>query len=165
VDGLLLLTRAEMTELHLELLSIDIEPVIMSEVKKWRKLCENRDILVDEKVENSSTKVRIDKSRIEQVFSILLDNANKYSAKDEPIKILVGYTKKSIKISFADSGEGISGAEIENIFERFVRFSKHNEGVGLGLPIAKAIVEAHKGSISVQSIQGEGTTFTVSLPY
>ena len=64
----------------------------------------------------------------------------------------------------SDTGEGISGAEIENIFERFVRFSKHNEGVGLGLPIAKAIVEAHKGSISVNSVQGEGTTFSVKLP-
>lgn len=164
VDGLLLLTRAEMTELHLELSSMDMEPIIMSEVAKWRKLCENRNIEVDENIKNTLTKVRIDKPRIEQVFSILLDNANKYSAKNEAIKISIGYSEECINISVSDTGEGISGAEIENIFERFVRFSKHNEGVGLGLPIAKAIVEAHKGSISVNSVQGEGTTFSVKLP-
>jgi signal transduction histidine kinase len=63
-----------------------------------------------------------------------------------------------------DSGKGISATEIENIFERFVRFSKHNEGLGLGLPIAKAIIKAHGGQITVESVQGEGSLFSITLP-
>jgi signal transduction histidine kinase len=67
-------------------------------------------------------------------------------------------------ISIKDSGIGISAAEIDNIFERFVRFSRHNEGLGLGLPIAKVIVEAHGGRISVESSPGQGSVFSVILP-
>ena len=67
-------------------------------------------------------------------------------------------------VSVRDSGKGISATEIENIFEHFVRFSKHNEGLGLGLPIAKAIIEAHGGQITVESVQGEGSLFSITLP-
>jgi signal transduction histidine kinase len=67
-------------------------------------------------------------------------------------------------IAVKDSGKGISATEIENIFERFVRFSKHNEGLGLGLPIAKAIIKAHGGQITVESVQGEGSLFSITLP-
>jgi signal transduction histidine kinase len=69
-----------------------------------------------------------------------------------------------ISVSITDLGVGISAAEVDNIFERFVRFSKHNEGLGLGLSIAKVIVEAHGGKISVDSSQGQGSTFSITLP-
>ena len=67
-------------------------------------------------------------------------------------------------VSVIDQGIGISGAEIEHIFERFVRFRKSNEGVGLGLPIAKAIIEAHGGTITVDSSLGQGSIFSFTLP-
>ncbi len=106
----------------------------------------------------------IDKLRIQQVVSILLDNATKYSEAGKPVEIEARAGEELITVSVRDSGGGISAAEVDNIFERFVRFSKHNQGLGLGLSIAKAIVEAHGGQIVVESVQGQGSCFTFTLP-
>jgi signal transduction histidine kinase len=108
--------------------------------------------------------VSIDTPRIQQVLSILLDNATKYSPTGFPVEVRVKQINSFINISIKDSGKGISATEIENIFERFVRFSKHNQGLGLGLPIAKAIIEAHGGKITVESVLGEGSIFSFTLP-
>ncbi|MGB3725263.1 MAG: HAMP domain-containing sensor histidine kinase [Glaciecola sp.] len=164
VDDLLLLTRAEMNQLHLSLETVAIEAIVQAEVDKWKRLCTERPINFTPSKTDSNTLIRLDKQRIEQVISIIIDNANKYSAKGRPIEIGLHCCSTVVEISVSDEGAGISAAEIENIFERFVRFSKHNEGVGLGLPIAKAIIEAHSGNIRVESLQGEGSTFVISLP-
>jgi len=164
VDDLLLLTRAEMNQLNLDMAPVKIMPMLESEVSKWEKHDLNRSILLVSANESTKAIAMIDKQRIGQVLSILLDNATKYSKSNQPIEIALGKTDTFITISIKDSGEGISAAEIDNIFERFVRFSKHNQGLGLGLPIAKVIVEAHGGRISVESSPGQGSVFSVILP-
>lgn len=163
VDDLLLLIRTEMNQLHLELFPTPIKPMLDTEVVKWQRLHPNRTITFVDNGLADTTLVMIDRSRIQQVLSILLDNATKYSNPGSPIEINASELAGFVKISIKDSGSGISAAEIENIYERFVRFSKHNEGLGLGLPIAKAIIEAHEGKISVESVQGEGSVFSISL--
>jgi signal transduction histidine kinase len=80
------------------------------------------------------------------------------------VEVGARYAAGLVTVSVSDSGGGISAAEVENIFERFVRFSKHNQGLGLGLSIAKAIVEAHGGQIVVESVQGQGSCFSFTLP-
>ncbi|MDP5033074.1 MAG: HAMP domain-containing histidine kinase [Paraglaciecola sp.] len=164
VDDLLLLTRAEMNQLHLEFIATDIQPFLRAEVSKWQRRYENRDIElhIDGKVKHAM--VMIDKPRMQQVVSILMDNATKYSPATSAVKVNVEIIKDSVLIHIRDFGEGISATEIENIFERFVRFSKHSEGLGLGLPIAKAIVEAHDGHITVESLPSEGSIFSITLP-
>lgn len=92
----------------------------------------------------------------------LLDNANKYSAAGQPVEIRLNQQKGDFLLTVKDAGNGISATEIENIFERFVRFRKHNEG--LGLSIAKANVEAHGGQIAVESSPGQGSSFTITFP-
>lgn len=164
VDDLLFLTRAEMNQMHLELKPSAIVMLLTAEVSKWQRLHQDRQIILDYPQELAELMVVMDVSRIKQVLSILLDNAIKYSASSEPIQINLIQQEKVAKISVKDSGSGISAAEIENVFERFVRFSKHAEGLGLGLPIAKAIIDAHAGEISVESNQGEGSIFSISLP-
>jgi two-component system OmpR family sensor kinase len=164
VDDLLLLTRAEMNQLHLQISPTKIKPLLNAEVIKWQRLHPDREIALTTDSACNDAVVMIDKPRIQQVLSILLDNGVKYSASGTPLKVGAIDTDTSVTVTIKDSGEGISAAAIENIFERFVRFSKHNEGLGLGLPIAKAIVEAHSGQISVETIQGEGSTFSFTLP-
>lgn len=164
VDDLLLLTRAEMNQLHLEISAIDILPLVSAEIAKWQRLHESRQITLQTDTQLHTMNVLADKPRIQQVLSILLDNATKYSAVDQPIDVYVAATGSFACVTIKDSGAGISAAEIENIFERFVRFSKHNEGLGLGLPIARAIIEAHKGTITVESNQGEGSAFSITIP-
>jgi signal transduction histidine kinase len=164
VDDLLLLTRAEMNQLNLELIPVEIMPLLKSEVVKWEKHEPNRSFILKVPDAIDEIIVMIDKQRIQQVISILLDNATKYSKLNQPIEVALEKSSTHITIAITDSGEGISAAEVDNIFERFVRFSKHNEGLGLGLPIAKVIVEAHGGRISVESSQGQGSVFSVVLP-
>ncbi|ANE47828.1 hypothetical protein SY83_17750 [Paenibacillus swuensis] len=107
-----------------------------------------------------------DMAKIKQVFIILLDNAIKYSS--DPILIEVQEHQRSCKIKFIDRGIGIETEEIPNLFERFYRIDKARArktgGVGLGLSIAKRIVELHGGYIEVYSTKNIGTTMVVNLP-
>jgi two-component system, OmpR family, sensor kinase len=164
VDDLLLLTRAEMNQLNLEFIATALQPFLQAEISKWQRRYEEREFELHFDSTLSNAMVMIDKPRMQQVVAILLDNATKYSPTSSPVDVSVKRVKDSIYISISDFGEGISATEIENIFERFVRFSKHSEGLGLGLPIAKAIVEAHAGQITVESVPSEGSVFSIQLP-
>jgi len=99
---------------------------------------------------------------------VLLDNAVRYSNSKGEVKVDVASTAGEVQVRVSDSGIGIAPEELEGIFERFRRGGNaaelNEEGLGLGLPVAKAIVEAHKGRIDMDSRLGEGTTVTVALP-
>jgi two-component system sensor histidine kinase CiaH len=107
-------------------------------------------------------------AQIKQVIMILLDNALKYSNDKGKISLnLVKYNNKAI-LTVSNTGTGIPKEHLDQIFHRFYRVdksrSKNSGGYGLGLSIAKTIVEQHKGKISVKSIENQVTTFTVELP-
>ncbi|MCT0051916.1 sensor histidine kinase [Lactococcus lactis RTB018] len=111
----------------------------------------------------------IDFTRIEQVLVNLLMNSYKYSAEGSDIKLTVIPKKENFKIVIADKGEGIPEQDLPYIFERFYRVDKSRTrttgGVGLGLAIVQDIVKKHNGKIIVESIQNQGTTFIIELPY
>ncbi|WP_226000601.1 sensor histidine kinase [Paenibacillus sp. BJ-4] len=105
-------------------------------------------------------------AKIKQLLVILLDNALKYSS--DSIDILLSADKKDVHIRVKDYGIGIPEGEIKRVFERFYRVdsSRHRKtgGTGLGLPIAKAITDVHQGTICMESVEGEGTEVTITLP-
>ncbi|MFK7815252.1 MAG: histidine kinase dimerization/phospho-acceptor domain-containing protein, partial [Gammaproteobacteria bacterium] len=138
VDDLLFLTRAEMHQMSLDIIQTNIIQLVEAELSKWQRLYSNRIISLSNELNIEDATLLIDPLRIQQVLSILMDNASKYSPADQPIDVSINDNEKYITIKLKDYGSGISAAEIDNIFERFVRFSKHTEGLGLGLPIAKA---------------------------
>jgi len=106
-----------------------------------------------------------DRIRLEQVFLNLLTNAAKYGA-EKPFQISISQIENEALIVFKDSGIGIEKSNIPKIFERFERLDLNDSvgGMGLGLYITRQIVEAHGGSISVESSVGTGSTFTVRIP-
>lgn len=115
--------------------------------------------------------VIIDEARIQQVFSNILANAVRFSEKGGTIKICFGLDskKKNLEFSVTDYGPGIAPKDLPYIFDRFYRVDKGEESAredtsGLGMIIAKEIVEAHNGTISVESRLQYGSTFTVRLP-
>jgi len=120
------------------------------------------------RVHTPKTEVRLsaDKDKIRQLIVILLDNAIKYSK--EPIDITIGVTKGNVRLSVSDKGIGIPEDEMPHLFERFYRVDgarrRTTGGVGLGLSIAKRIVDLHEGQIDVFSKPEQGTTITVALP-
>jgi two-component system sensor histidine kinase KdpD len=118
-------------------------------------------------IPESLPSVRMDLDRITEVIVHLLDNAAKYSAPDTPIHITAELRDSEIVISVADHGPGVDEMEQEMIFEKFYRGRDQRmiiQGTGMGLPIAKAIVELHGGKIGVTSQLGRGSLFYFSLP-
>jgi two-component system phosphate regulon sensor histidine kinase PhoR len=97
----------------------------------------------------------------------LLDNAYKYSYDDKKIELKVFSEDNFVCFSVKDNGIGLNRRQIKKIFDRFYQadtsLSRRAEGTGLGLSIVKFIVDAHKGTISVDSVPGKGTTFTIRL--
>lgn len=162
VDDLLLLVRAEMSQLKLERVSCNIAQVILQLVQAWQRTHADRNITFVSNESDSSA--LLDVQRFEQAITIILDNALKYSENGTPVELTLSRTDSRYCISVKDNGCGISLAEQEHIFERFVRLNRNGSGVGLGLPIAKAIIEAHGGEITVTSSPGEGATFTILIP-
>jgi two-component system phosphate regulon sensor histidine kinase PhoR len=113
-------------------------------------------------------KAAIDPDMIEQALINLVDNAVKYSPGGSAVTIDAGIVDQEIRIRVRDQGIGIPQKHLPRLFERFYRVDKARSrkmgGTGLGLSIVKHIVQAHGGRVSVESIQGEGSTFTLHLP-
>lgn len=109
-----------------------------------------------------------DQGAVTQILTILIDNAVKYSPEDSTITLTASTDdKQAVVISVSDTGIGISEHDAQHIFSRFYRADSsrsQTEGYGLGLPIAHKLVKAHHGTLSVESVPGEGSTFTVRLP-
>jgi two-component system phosphate regulon sensor histidine kinase PhoR len=109
-----------------------------------------------------------DRSKLEQVFVNLIDNAIKYTKQNGQIKVNLTEADGFIMVTVEDNGIGIPKEDVERVFERFYRVDKAHSrevgGTGLGLSIAKHIVLAHKGEICIDSESGKGTKVLVTLP-
>jgi two-component system sensor histidine kinase KdpD len=122
---------------------------------------------MDIKIDPNLPLVRADRERAKEAMVQLIDNANLYSPKDQPITITAESTGDSVTTSVADRGPGIDDFEQTMIFDKFYRGKDQRylvRGTGMGLPIAKAIIVAHKGSVSVTSQLGHGSVFSFTLP-
>jgi signal transduction histidine kinase len=112
--------------------------------------------------------VKIDSNRISQVLRNLLDNAVAHTPRGGTITVTARQQDKWVEVGVDDTGEGIPAEDLPNIFERFYRVDKSRTratgGSGLGLTIARRLVEVHGGRIEVQSELGKGSCFTFTLP-
>ena len=119
-------------------------------------------------IEGGVQKLSADKDKLSQVMVNLLSNALKYSRQGGEVEVKVESTNGEVVIHVRDNGIGIAQEDISHVFERFYRADKSRDrltgGTGIGLSIAKAIVEAHKGRITATSELGKGTEFVVALP-
>lgn len=152
---------------NIVLTTFNIKDVIYSSVKRIKHFAENKNIKI--KVKSNDIKLNADKNAIEEVLLILLDNAIKYTPKDGEICIENFVKKNTAVIKVSDTGIGIPKKYHKKIFERFFRVdssrSRHiNTGFGLGLSIAKDIIDLHNGNIKVESTPNQGSVFTIELP-
>ncbi|MBL9175858.1 MAG: sensor histidine kinase, partial [Verrucomicrobiales bacterium] len=110
--------------------------------------------------------VSVDPNRMRQVFANLLDNALKYSAEGGRVNVSLAEEAGEAVVRFADTGMGISEEEQPKIWSRLYRGdrSRSQRGLGLGLSLVRAIVEAHGGTVSLRSAEGQGSEFAVRLP-
>jgi signal transduction histidine kinase len=112
------------------------------------------------------TPLLADEPQLERVVTNLVANAIKYTPSGGQITVVTGRENGRVTIAFRDTGRGIPADELPHLFEKYrrVREAKRTEGTGLGLFIAKTIVDAHGGDIRVESEPGAGSTFTLLLP-
>jgi two-component system, OmpR family, sensor histidine kinase CiaH len=165
-EGLLKLARAQNS--RLEKTEVSLENIIQKAVDEVMPLAEKKSILLNTTFIPDLT-VRAEPASLIEALVILLDNAIKYSPENTETMIDVGEEVRCVSIKITDQGMGIKASEIPYIFERFYRAdsarSKHKTGgYGLGLAIAKNIIDLHGGSITAESTPDQGTTFSVILP-
>ncbi len=168
VDDLQELSLAEAGELKLNYQPEDISELVKQTVALRQDQMMAKGISVSVELAEKLTPVNIDSRRISQVMLNLLDNAITHTPKGGTITIAARQSDDWTEISVKDTGEGIPADDLPNIFERFYRVDKSRAratgGVGLGLAIAKSLVEAHKGKITVESEPGKGSCFSFTIP-
>lgn len=144
-------------------------PSLLKEVENsYKTKCLEKEIALNINIQNGLPLIKADKDQLYKAFSNLLDNAVKFSQKGGRVTVEATSNNESVSISFLDEGEGIKHKDLDRIFERFYTGSKNRSdylGTGLGLSIVKHAIEKHHGNIKVSSNWGEGSKFTVILPY
>ncbi|MFX0183053.1 MAG: PAS domain S-box protein [Candidatus Hodarchaeota archaeon] len=176
IEDLLLFSRIDEKRIDLKYTRFDFHSLVNDVVSQMVPRLKTRNTEVDTfNVEENVTIVG-DRSKIAQILRILLDNAYKYSEENSLIKINVfnhykglynSESKDGVLVQVIDQGIGIKEKDIPLLFERFFRSEEVEAipGTGLGLAIAKELTLLHQGEIFVESIYGEGTTFSVFLPH
>lgn len=166
IDDLLELSRLEYSSEGF-FVEVDLGAVVDEAVERTQTLSESRSITVTSSTDGSAV-VQGDRAQLVSVVRNLLENAIKYSEIGSSVAVSVHGHDGKILVDVTDTGVGIPSKEIDRIFERFYRVdrgrSRETGGTGLGLSIARHIVTNHGGEILVRSVEGVGSTFTLSLP-
>ncbi len=165
LTALMSITEAEAGVMHLSLELISLTDVLAKAIELYDMVAEEKQIKITTSF-SSSCEAFVDPVRMRQVFANLLDNALKYTPVGGTVQVSCATEISHVVIRFKDSGTGIPLAEQPRIWERLYRGdkSRSQRGLGLGLSLVKAIVEAHHGQVTVKSEPGEGSLFTVSIP-
>lgn len=146
---------------------VSLSSIIEQAIRKIKTLAKNKNIAILKNIKEC--KFKGDEPSLIELFAILLDNAIKYSSDNAEVAISSKKSDGCLLVSVSDRGIGIAKSKIPNLFKRFYRADESRvksemSGYGLGLSIAKEIVERHKGQISVQSELNKGSIFTVQIP-
>lgn len=166
VQDLQMLSALEEKE-RLEFEEVNIKELAEMILKMFEPTLKEKNLSLDLEIKGGQPIIKADPFKLEQIFINLIDNAIKYTEKGG-ITISIESTDSQIKIEIEDTGIGIPKEHLSRIFERFYVVDKSRSrkmgGTGLGLSIVKHIVEAHKGTIHVESEFNEGSKFTILLP-
>jgi signal transduction histidine kinase len=168
IEDLLDVERIAVGKLTLHYEQYDVSEIIKQAVEELQEAAASKGITLEAKPQDVCGYVVCDRSRVRQVLSNLIGNAIKFTPAKGQICVScqrTGPEGKEVQVSVSDTGEGIAPEKIKTIFERFSQI--HNQdrrGIGLGLYIAKMMVEEHLGRIWVESKLGEGSTFYFTLP-
>jgi signal transduction histidine kinase len=168
IDDLFELAQIEAGGLRLELAPNSISDLISDTMESFSELAARQDVALEGSAEPGVDPVDMDAQQIGRVLSNLLGNALRHTPSGGMVQVHALRTGEGVRVQIRDTGEGIDAEDLPHIFERFYRSEKSRSrttgGAGLGLAIAKGIVEAHGGEIGVESAPGEGTCFSFTLP-
>ncbi len=167
VDQMLTLAEADAGQRTVLTFEVSLNDLIDEVVRSMRSLAEARQISLEAQLLEEIS-VSGDPGRLRELLSVLLDNAVKYSDEGGRVEVALRQEHKKAIITVSDNGPGIPPEALPHVFDRFYRVdkarSRESGGTGLGLAIAQHIVDAHGGTINIESSVGAGTRVTVELP-
>ena len=174
VRDLRTLSQAESSGLKLSLTPVDVGVLVSSIVNATEPETKRKEVSLKVQIEPGLPLGMMDKDRISQILVNLLSNALHYTSQGDSIGVSVALNKqtdkagKSLMVSVSDTGQGISKEDLPYIFNHYYRGTqpreKRADGSGIGLAVVKELVEAHRGKVWVDSVQGKGSIFYFTLP-
>jgi len=159
------IAEAETGTMRLDRGDVDLELLSRQVVELYMIVAEERSVTLESRVVPGLS-LRADRVRLQQVLANLVDNAIKYTPAGGRVTVVAGPAAGALRLEISDTGMGIAPEDLPRIWQRLYRAdkSRSEKGLGLGLSLVKAVVEAHGGSVTVQSSPGKGSVFTVRLP-
>jgi signal transduction histidine kinase len=171
ISDLFELSQLESGYIDLKLQHASLSDLLSDTLSALRTMAERRGVRIDGHVSSDIDPVRIDPEKIQRVLYNLLINAIRHTPSGGEVLLTASLEGDQVRVTVKDSGEGIASADLPHIFERFYRGERARtrdtdgqRGAGLGLAIARGLVEAHQGQIMVDSLPGQGARFSFTLP-
>lgn len=164
VEDLLELSRLDVGHMVLECEQTDVVKLVADIIIASQKAAQEMQVSLILEASAEDIWVWLDPQRIRQVINNIINNALRHSAKDGCVRVIVELGEPGVWIVVEDTGPGIPEGNLELVFERFYQGAPNQEGMGLGLAVAKELVEAHGGTIGVRNRPEGGCSFTVWLP-
>jgi signal transduction histidine kinase len=169
VDDLRELAQAEARQLPLEMIPVDLSVLASDVAAIYESIAEVQQIQLQTRISKGLPLIQGDRARLMQCLQNLLNNAFRHTPAGGVVTLSVQQQEKILEVSVQDSGSGIAPEHLPHVFDRFYRVdparARETGGTGLGLAITRAIIQNHGGTISAVSAgEGQGSTFTISLP-
>jgi signal transduction histidine kinase/ligand-binding sensor domain-containing protein/DNA-binding response OmpR family regulator len=168
VNQLLDISKLESGNMKLKTFPMNVIPFLKALVHSFASYAERKNIALRFISQENEIIAYIDKDKIEKIIINILSNAFKFTPEGGQIDINVSKLNKHVDVSISDTGIGISKEKIPFVFDRFYQVDGNHkseyEGTGIGLALTKELVELHHGKIAIDSVEGKGTTFIVSIP-
>jgi len=170
LDTLMDISEAESGTMALQRQPVDLREVVERAIDLYRDVADAKGVTLtagpSREADDTPLIVDADRPRLEQVAANLIDNAVKFTPSGGRVDVRVSRADSAARLDVQDTGPGIPPQELPRIWDRLFRgdLSRSERGLGLGLSLVRAIVHAHGGDVSVESVPGQGATFTVSLP-
>ncbi len=165
IKELLEINKIKQGQLQFHLEECNLEKILSAVIERFTFINKNKQIIYKKEINRDRIIIIGDVEKLIQMFSALLNNADKFSARHTPIEILLKNTKTQAIISIKDQGEGIISKDQQKVFDGFYKSGdRESSGLGVGLLLSKHIVQYHHGSISLKSKLKRGTSVEVRLP-
>ena len=162
------LSLAQAGQLRLNLQPIDAGPVVRETLEAVAPLADERGVALRSDVPGRLPRIDADPDRLRQIVQNLVENAVRYTPAGGEVRVAMRPDDAGLQLEVSDTGAGIAAADLPHIFRHFYRAdqsrARTSGGMGLGLAIVKSLVEAHGGRVTVNSVVGSGSTFTVTFP-
>lgn len=169
INDLLDLVRLESGVIQIRREPVNVGDFISGLIKSAQQMADDKQIRLETRIGEEVGYVMLDRDRLEKVILNLLFNSLKFTPREGRVTIQAEKSGESLIIAVEDTGIGIPKKQLPHVFDRFWQADgsskRKNVGVGIGLSLVKELVEAHDGTVTVDSTEGQGTKFTIQLPY